>query len=102
MKSEMTLLEKFDQFLIMKHAEYYHGPEDQMVNSFESWINDFTVNNYALYGIDFGRKESQDRIEQLEEALTKMIHAYEVSYDVQPTYMGDYLSAKQALKGGQQ
>lgn len=44
----------FEDFLKEKHAEDYHGTDDDMPDAFEAWVTDMQVDDLIGLGNQFG------------------------------------------------
>jgi hypothetical protein len=46
----------FFEFLQERHAESYHGTDDNMPDAFESWLGDLQIDNWVILGDEFGER----------------------------------------------
>lgn len=43
----------FEDFLKVKHAEDYHGTDDDMPDAFDNWLTELQVEEWLDYGDEF-------------------------------------------------
>jgi hypothetical protein len=47
---------RFEWFLQERHAEQYIGTKDCMIDDFKKWLSDLGIDEFIVYGEQFGRK----------------------------------------------
>lgn len=53
METDKTKIQDFEDFLKDKHAEDYHGTDDDMPDAFDNWISNLDVEEWLAYGDEF-------------------------------------------------
>jgi len=47
----------FESFLMDKHGDQYVGTGDMIVDDFENWIQNLSIDDWLKYGDEFKRKD---------------------------------------------
>ena len=55
----------FEDFLSSKHAEDYHGCDDDMPDAFESWLNELSVDDMILHANEYASLKNQMMLEEV-------------------------------------
>lgn len=56
---------KFEEFLTDKHAEDYHGLDDEMPDAFEAWLVELDIDTIIDYANEFADLKVKNTVNQL-------------------------------------
>lgn len=67
-------MKNFEDFLKDKHAENYHGTDDDMPDAFDSWLtDDLQVDDLIQYANEYTAKKMIETKEKMLEAFGPML-----------------------------
>ena len=80
-------INKFEEFLMERHATEYIGTKDTMVDDFSDWLSKLGIDEFLNYGEWFANeciaKELKKRVKELEDKYLKL-QMGDVTYECKP------------------
>jgi hypothetical protein len=75
-------MKNFEDFLKDKHAEQYHGLDDNMSDDFDRWLEDLDGSEYMAYAEEALTAQTTEMIEKLETIRAKAHNGKDVYTDI--------------------
>jgi hypothetical protein len=64
---------KFEEFLMDRHAEEYTGAGDDITDAFDDWISNLNIDEWLNYGEWFANKTAKEMLEKRIKELEKCL-----------------------------
>jgi len=74
-------MQKFEDFLMEKHAEQFIGTKDVMVDDFEKWLSEQDIDSFFNYGEIFANLQREELL-----SVCKEIYSVLSGYRAEPWF----------------
>jgi hypothetical protein len=64
-------MKDFEDYLQTKHAEQYHGLDDDMPDDYNEWIENLDTDTWIKYGDDFGTRLALEHGKEIQNIYKK-------------------------------
>lgn len=63
----------FEDYIQTKHAEQYHGLDDEMPDDYNTWLEDLSIEDWLVYGNNFAHKYALENMEDMAKKIIDSI-----------------------------
>lgn len=58
-------MKDFEDYLQTKHAEQYHGLDDEMPDDYNEWLENLDTDSWIMYGEDYALEVSIQKVSEV-------------------------------------